>query len=267
MATTEPTTLETITTTTVRKKTPTTSSSIQRCKDPDGRGSVVVMAASSMVNSLTDVQAHLLDQNPCISNVAYSYGSSATLATQIINGSPADVFISASSATMNTVKNAGIAINTSLFAKNVGEIMVSPKSKFIGSVTGISSLSDSSNPGIKVGVCVASAPCGALTNAILKNVGITRADMADTESPSVEDLVTKIEIGELDAGIVYHSDCQYAEPRGLAKCIDVPATVNSITEYYVVALTSRSAVRSYFDFISGSDFKATLQVKFGFLAP
>jgi molybdate transport system substrate-binding protein len=225
------------------------------------------MAASSMVNAFADVQSRFLENHPCITGITYSYGSSATLAAQIVNGSPADVFVSASETTMNTVKNTGRTLSVDNFAKNVGEIMVSPNSKFTGRISDIASLTDAVNSGIKVGLCVVTAPCGSLANTILKNASTTRGAVTDTESPSVEDLVTKIEMGELDAGIVYHSDCQYAEPRGLAKCVALPNAINATTGYYVVALTSRPIVEQYVDYINGSDFKATLQLKFGFLAP
>ncbi|MFZ4112174.1 MAG: molybdate ABC transporter substrate-binding protein [Ilumatobacteraceae bacterium] len=225
------------------------------------------MAASSMVNAFTDVERRFLELHPCITDITYSYGSSATLAAQIVNGSPADVFVAASEATVNTVKNTGKTLSVDNFAKNIGEIMVGPNSKFIGRITDIASLTDAVNSGIKVGLCVVTAPCGSLANTILKNASTTRDAVTDTESPSVEDLVTKIELGELDAGIVYHSDCQYAEPRGLAQCVALPNAVNATTGYYVVALTSRPIVKQYVDYINGSDFKATLQLKFGFLAP
>ena len=225
------------------------------------------MAASSMVNALTDVQSRFLENHPCITGITYSYGSSATLAAQIVNGSPADVFVSASEVTMTTVKNAGKTLSVDNFAKNVGEIMVSPNSEYDGRITDITSLTDAVNAGIKVGLCVATAPCGSLANSILKNANTARGVVADTESPSVEDLVTKIEMGELDAGIVYHSDCQYAQPRGFASCVAIPSAVNSTTGYYIAALTARPIVQQYVDYINGSDFKATLQLKFGFLAP
>lgn len=250
--------------TTVKKQTTTT---VPKCANPATKGSLVVMAASSMSNVFTDVQSRVLEEYPCITGVTYSYGSSATLAAQIVNGSPADVFVSASEATMNTVKNAGKTLSVDNFAKNVGEIMVSSNSKFDGRITDIGSLTDAVNAGIKVGLCVATAPCGSLANTILKNVNITRGAVADTESPSVEDLVTKIQMGELDAGIVYHSDCQYAEPRGLAKCVAIPDAVNATTGYYVAALTPRPIVQQYVNYINGSSFKTTLQLKFGFLAP
>jgi len=227
----------------------------------------VVMAASSMANVFTDVQSRFLENHPCITGITYSYGSSATLAAQIINGSPADVFVSASEATMTTVKNTGKTLSVDNFAKNVGEIMVSPNSKYLGRITDIASLTDAANAGIKVGLCVATAPCGSLANSILKNANTTRGVVADTESPAVEDLVTKIEMGELDAGIVYHSDCQYAQPRNLAVCVAISSAINATTGFYIAALSTRPVVQQYVDYINSSDFKATLQLKFGFLAP
>jgi len=247
-------------------KAPTTTT-VPVCTDKSSKGSLVVMAASSLVNAFTDVQDQFLKNHPCITGITYSYGSSATLAAQIINGSPADVFVSASESTMITVKNAGKTLSVDNFAKNVGEIMVSPNSKFDGRITDITSLNDAVNAGIKVGVCVATAPCGTLANTIFKNAGTSRGVVADTESPSVEDLVSKIEMGELDAGIVYHSDCQYAQPRNLATCVAISSAINATTGYYIAALTTRRVVQQYVDYINGSDFKATLQLQFGFLAP
>lgn len=241
--------------------------STKSCSGKSLKGSLVVMAASSMARALADSHKQFLTDHPCVDNVAYSYGSSATLAAQIVNGSPADVFISASDATMITVKNAGKTLSVDLFAKNVGEIMVSPTSKFAGRITDIASLTDAVNPGIKVGLCVATAPCGSLADAILKNAGSTRGLVADTESPSVEDLVTKIEMGELDVGIVYHSDCVSAQKRKSSKCISIPSDMNATTSYYVAALNTRNVSQQFVDFISSPAFTGILQSTFGFLAP
>jgi molybdate transport system substrate-binding protein len=243
------------------------SAATDSCKEPDTKGSIVVMAASSMVNVFTDVEKTFLSAHPCITGITYSYGSSATLAAQIVNGSPADVFVSANEATMTTAKDAGKTNNVSLFANNAAEVMVSPTSRFVKQVTDIASLSDAVNSGIKVGLCVATAPCGSLANFILEKAGTTRSVITDTESPSVEDLVTKIEMGELDAGIVYRSDCQYARKRSAATCVGIPSAVNSTNGYYVAALTARPIAQQYVDYIKSEDFKSTLQTKFGFLAP
>jgi molybdate transport system substrate-binding protein len=243
------------------------SSKASQCSDESTKGSLVVLAASSMAPVFADAKEQFLTTHPCVTNVSFSYGSSATLAAQIVNGSPADVFISASEATMITVKNVGKTLSVDLFAKNVGEIMVSLTSKFVGRITDIGSLTDAVNPGIKVGLCVTTAPCGAIADSILEKSGSTRRALADTESPSVEDLVSKIEMGELDAGIVYHSDCVNAQKNKRAICITIPADANATNSYYIAALNSRNVTQQFVDFVSNATFTASLQSKYGFLAP
>ena len=139
--------------------------------------------------------------------------------------------------------------------------MVNAASRFVGNITSLPNLSKSSNPGIKVGLCVATAPCGALADFILEKAGISRTAIADTESPSVEDLVSKIEMGELDAGIVFHSDCVSSQ------CITIPSDMNATTSYFVAALNSRAVSQQFADFVSSSSFTGILQSRFGFLAP
>ena len=243
------------------------SSKDAQCPDESTRGSLVVLAASSMAPVFADAEEQFLTTHPCVRAVSFSYGSSATLGAQIVNGSPADVFVSASETTMNTVSDSGRTVNTTLFARNSGEIMVNTASRFAGTVTSLANLSKSSNPGIKVGLCVTTAPCGALADSILEKSGSTRRALADTEAPSVEDLVSKIEMGELDAGIVYHSDCVYAEKQKRAICISIPSDVNATNSYYVAALNSRNVTQQFVDFVSSPAFTRTLQSKYGFLAP
>ncbi len=226
-----------------------------------------MLAASSMAPVFAESEQQFLTTHPCITNVSFSYGSSATLAAQIVNGSPADVLISASEKTMNTVSDSGRTVNTTLFARNSGEIMVNATSRFADNITEVANLSKSSNPGIKVGLCVTSAPCGALADTILEKSGVTRREIADTESPSVEDLISKIEMGELDAGIVYHSDCVSAQKSKRTVCVSIPSDVNATNSYYIAALNTRNVTQQFVDFVSSPAFTTSLQSKYGFLAP
>jgi len=237
------------------------------CSDGSVRGSLVVLAASSMAPVFADTEQQFLTDHPCVTNVSFSYGSSATLAAQIVNGSPADVFISASEKTMKTVTDKDRTVSSTIFARNSGEIMVSPNAKYDGRITDIASLTDAVNAGIKVGLCVTTAPCGALADSILSKAGISRRAIADTETPSVEDLVSKIEMGELDAGIVFHSDCVSAQNQKSSQCISIPPDMNASTSYYVAALNSRAVTQQFAGFISSTSFIGILQSKFGFLAP
>ncbi len=227
----------------------------------------MVLAASSMVNVLSETRKPFLATHPCVGDLTFSFGSSATLATQIVNGSPADVFIAASEATMKVVQEAGVASSSQVFAKNIAAIMIGKTSKFAGFIGGINDLADTTHSGIAVGVCVASAPCGVVADAVLAKARSSRTAIADTETQSVEDLVTKIELGELDAGIVFNSDCQHATTDDKVSCISIPMEANETTEYLVAALNQRTIVQQFIDYITGSGFKETLQVKYGFLAP
>ena len=242
-------------------------SKASQCSDESTKESLVVLAASSMAPVFAGAEEQFLTTHPCVTNVSFSYGSSATLAAQIVNGSPADVFISASEKTMSTVSDTGRTVNTTLFARNSGEIMVNTSSRFADTVASLASLSKSSNPGIKVGLCVTTAPCGALADSILEKSGSTRRALADTESPSVEDLVSKIEMGELDAGIVYHSDCVNAQKNRRTLCVSIPTVENATNGYYVAALNTRNVTQQFVDFVSNATFTTSLQSKYGFLAP
>ncbi len=243
------------------------SSNASQCPDESTKGFLVILAASSMASVFADTEQQFLAEHPCVTDVSFSYGSSAALAAQIVNGSPADIFISASEKTMNTVRDADKSLSVYNFAKNAGEIMVNTDSKYDSRITDIASLTDAVNAGIKVGLCVTTAPCGALADSILGKAGISRTGIADTETPSVEDLVSKIEMGELDAGIVFHSDCVSAQNQKSSQCVTIPSDMNASTSYYVAALNSRAITQQFAGFISSTSFIGILQSKFGFLAP
>lgn len=222
---------------------------------------ITILAASSVSGLLGASREGFIENDPCVDDVRFSFGSSATLAGQVVNGVPADMFISASGATMDTVVDAGLAVGEPvLFARNVAAIMVSTPT------TGpISTLGDLAGSALTTGLCVATAPCGKLADAVLARAGMDRAEVVDTEAVSVEDLVTKIEVGELDAGIVYGSDCVTA--RESVRCVAIPADQNSTTEYFAVALAESPPVTRWLALMTSDSFQRRLVDDFGFLAP
>jgi ABC-type molybdate transport system substrate-binding protein len=74
-------------------------------------------------------------------------------------------------------------------------------------------------------------------------------------------------MGELDAGIVFHSDCVSAQNQNSSQCVTIPSDMNASTSYYVAALNSRAVTQQFAGFISSTSFIGILQSKFGFLAP
>jgi len=247
-------------------------SSDSSCESASEKTTLTVLAASSLVNVLTDQKDELLAVIPCVSNIEFSFGSSTALAAQIANGAPADLFISASESAAESVRVAGgLDALSQPFTYNRGEIMVSTRSKFYENFYNIASMRESVNPGIQVGVCVASAPCGHIADeifqkseAVLEVSGWTRILITDTEASSVEELVTKIKMGELDAGIVYHSDCYVASEDESVRCIEIANSANARTGYIAVRLTKNNASDAIYNYLVAPAFQKVLNEKFGF---
>lgn len=250
------------------------------CPADEPHETLTVAAASSMTAVFAAVEPVFLATHPCVDDVRFTYGSSTVLATQVVNGSPVGVFVSASQGAMDIVTKAGLGRGAPvLFARNKAAIMVAPGSRFASSMSGLPDLLDERNPGIKVGLCVASAPCGSLANTVLANAAkalavpsLTRARVADTEAASVEDLVTKVQLGELDAGITYVSDCVTATAARLATCVPITdstdgVAVNAANSYLAVRLDDSPAARGFVRFMQSSSMITTLISDFGFLSP
>ena len=83
-----------------------------------------------------------------------------------------------------------------------------------------------------IGLCAEAVPCGAFARQALENAQVTAA--IDTNEPDVRALLTKIEAGELDAGITYVTDV--ASTGGGVDGIDIPIDVNAVTEYPIATL-------------------------------
>jgi molybdate transport system substrate-binding protein len=166
-------------------------------------GNVVVFAASSLQVTFTTLIADFETANPGV-KVTPSYGGSDTLAAQITQGAPVDVFAAASTATMGTVTTAGDAVGTpQVFAKNELEIAVAPNNP-----DHIATLADVTKSGVKLAVCAPTVPCGAAATKAFAAAKLTPHPV--TLEQNVTSVLTKLELGEVDAGIVYQTDVKSA---------------------------------------------------------
>ena len=191
------------------------------------QGTVTVFAAASLKESFTAIGKDFEQANPG-TTVTFSFGSSSGLAQQIIQGAPADVFASASQKNMQQVVDAEAAADPTPFVKNVLEIAV-PKDN-PGKVTG---LQDLARPGVKVALCQPQVPCGDLAQKVL--AGAKVAVTPPTLESDVKSTLTKVQLGEVDAGLVYVTDVKAAGDKVTG--IEIPAEVNAATTYPVAALT------------------------------
>jgi molybdate transport system substrate-binding protein len=166
-------------------------------------GTVTVFAASSLTGTFTQLGKDFEAANPGVT-VKFNFGGSDTLAASIVSGAPADIFAAASTTTMTTVTKAGDGTGTpTVFVKNQLEIAVPP-----GDPKGVKTLADLTKPGIKVALCATTVPCGsaAVKAEAAGNIKITPV----TLETDVKSALTKVELGEVDAAIVYQTDIKAA---------------------------------------------------------
>ena len=193
--------------------------------------------------------------------VKFNYNGSSSLATSITQGAPADVFASAAPENMKTVTDAGNATGApQTFASNTGEIRVEK-----GNPQHIQSVKDLADPKIKVAVCAPEVPCGAVATAIFKNAGVTVKPVS--EETNVGGVVTKVTLGEVDAGIVYVTDVKESEGKAIG--VPIPASQNDITEYPIAQVKgapNATGAKAFISYVLGPDGQKVL-ASFGFLPP
>lgn len=173
-------------------------------RDGDGGGASLRIAAAASLTDVVDGLSAVLEDDDDPLRVEVDVGGSATLARQIVDGAPADLFLSADAATVERVADAGLAAGEVIpFASNHLALVVPA-----GNPAGVRSLDDLGRDDLLVGRCAPEVPCGRLALAELDESGID--DAADTEEPDVRSLLVKVAEGELDAALVYVTDATAA---------------------------------------------------------
>lgn len=223
-------------------------------------GDLNVFAAASLTEAFTNLGKQYEAEHEGV-EVKFNFASSSDLATQIDQGAPADVFASADEPNMQKVVDAGMADGKPQdFASNVLEIAV-PRGN-PGKVTGLEDFSDKS---LKLAVCDPEAPCG---NAAVEVFGSAGVDAAiDSYEPDVKSVLTKVELGEVDAGLVYHSDVLAAGDK--IDSIEIPEKVQYINVYPIVVIKDAGnpeGGQDFIDLVLGDQGQAEL-AKWGFRAP
>jgi len=188
-----------------------------------------VFAAASLKEAFTTIGKQFEAAHPGV-KVTFSFGASSTLAQQIISGAPADVFASASPKNMQQVVTAGDASYPVNFARNVMEVAAPP-----GNPAHVTSVNDLAKPSVKVALCQPQVPCGATAAKVFANAKITVRPV--TVQPDVKSVLSQVELGNVDAGVVYVTDVHAA--GGKVTGVPIPASIDASTEY-PIATVSRS---------------------------
>jgi molybdate transport system substrate-binding protein len=223
-------------------------------------GTITIFAASSLTNAFDRVGDELTRLNPA-TRYTFNYGSSSTLATQIVNGAPADVFASADDLNLQKVVDASLVQSPpSTFATNRLQIAVAP-----GNPKRISSLADLARRDLVVVLAASSVPAGKYALDALGKAGVTLTPAS--QEVDVRAVLNKVALGEADAGIVYVTDVRSA--AGRVSGVDVPEQHQVIARYPVAVLKeSRNQRLSslFVEFLAGADGQRVLG-DFGFTRP
>ena len=222
-------------------------------------GSITVLAASSLKEAFAKLGQQFEAAHPG-SKVTFSFGASSDLAQQVVNGSPADVFASASTKTMTTVTDAGDATNPQNFATNVMEVATPPSNP-----AGVTTLADVAKPTVKVAVCAPAVPCGVAAAALFQKNNLTVTPV--TQEADVKSVLAKVELNAVDAGIVYVTDVQAAGDKVKGIAIDPSQNVTTTYPIAVIKASKQTATaQAFVSYVLSADGRAVLTAA-GFGAP
>ncbi|MEJ1198723.1 MULTISPECIES: molybdate ABC transporter substrate-binding protein [unclassified Streptomyces] len=190
-------------------------------------GQVTVFAAASLKESFTTLGERFEKQHPG-TEVTFNFAGSDTLAASVTGGAPADVFASASPGTMAAVTDAGATDGApSTFVRNQLEIATLP-----GNPDRISSLKDLTGSGLKVVLCDKSVPCGTAAQKALEAGGLRLTPVSYEQD--VKAALTKVELKEADAAVVYKTDVKAA--GGKVTGVDFPESAKAVNDYPIALL-------------------------------
>ncbi len=204
---------------------------------------LTVFAAASLSNAFTEIGKNFEAAHPGV-KVSFNFAGSQTLSEQIVQGAPVDVFASANHAEMDKLVTDGLVSQDSPkdFLTNQLVVILPPQNP-----AAVHALADLARRGLKLVLADTTVPAGKYARQILNNLSqdpVYGKDFSErvlanvvSNETDVEVVVTKVQLGEADAGIVYVSD-SVAFPE--LKTIPIPASVNVIAKYPIAALAKSS---------------------------
>jgi molybdate transport system substrate-binding protein len=223
-------------------------------------GTLTVLAAASLTETFDQLKEQFTEEHPGVT-VETSYGASSTLARQIVEGAPADVFASASRATMKSVTDAGLADGEpAVFVRNTLQIAVPPDNP-----AQIATLADLARPAVKVALCEPQVPCGSAAQTALTAASVAVTPV--TLEQDVKAVLTKVRLGEVDAGLVYRTDVISAGSEVTG--IEFPEAQQAINDYPIAVLNEApnpEAAAAFVELVRSAEGLAVL-TKAGFAEP
>ncbi|MFE7958297.1 molybdate ABC transporter substrate-binding protein [Streptomyces sp. NPDC057413] len=223
-------------------------------------GTVTVFAAASLKESFTALGQEFEKAHPG-AKVSFNFGGSDSLAASITGGAPADVFAAASPKTMKIVSDAGdTAAAPVTFVRNQLEIATLP-----GNPDRIASLKDLTRSGLKVVLCDKTVPCGAAAQKALKASGLALTPVSYEQD--VKSALTKVELKEADAAVVYRTDVKAAGEK--VQGVEFPESAKAVNDYPIALLKdapNAAAAQAFIDLVKSPEGQRALTGA-GFLKP
>jgi molybdate transport system substrate-binding protein len=219
-------------------------------------GELKVFAAASLTAAFTEIGERFTNANG--TKVVFNFAGSQALATQIQQAAPADVFASADTANMGKLTDlVGTPQN---FASNQLQIVVEQ-----GNPKNVQNLEDLANPDLKVVLAAPDVPAGRYAAKSLAKAGVA------VEPVSLEDnvkaVVTKVSLGEADAGIVYVTDVTAGGDK--VEGVGIPEELNVLATYPIATVRASKAqdqAQAFMDQVLGAEGQQVLE-QYGFLPP
>lgn len=216
-------------------------------------GTLTVFAAASLTDVFGDLGNRLTADHPDL-EVQFSFAGSAALATQITQGAPADLFASADQTQMAVVTDAELhAEDPQVFTENALQIAVPA-----GNPAGIAGLDDFAREDLSLAICAPEVPCGAAADEVFQAAGVAAAP--DTLEEDVRAALTKLELGEVDAALVYASDVSTAGDA--VQGITFPEAEDAVNAYPICVLSAApnpDAAQAFVDLVFSDDGQAALE--------
>lgn len=213
---------------------------------------LTVSAAASLTAPFGTIGDELTSASGGAGEVTFSFDSSSTLATQIIDGAPADVFAAADEASMARLVDAGMVRGEPrVFARNELAIVVKA-----GNPTGIASLADLASADV-VALCGEDVPCGRYAAEVLDQAGVAIPTDRITRGQNAKATLAAVAAGDADAGIVYATDIVGADVEAVA----IPAEVNVIADYPIAVVADAAdptSAEAFVAFVLGPGGQAIL---------
>ncbi|MFI5677701.1 molybdate ABC transporter substrate-binding protein [Streptomyces cellulosae] len=223
-------------------------------------GAVTVFAAASLQESFTSLGKQFEKEHPG-TKVTFSFGGSDSLAASITGGAPADVFAAASPKTMALVTDQKDAVGTpATFVRNQLEIATLP-----GNPDNVSSLKDLTKSGLKVVLCDKTVPCGAAAQKALDAAKLKLTPVSYEQD--VKSALTKVELREADAAVVYRTDVKAAGDK--VEGVEFPESAQAVNNYPIALLKNApnaAAAKAFIELVKSTEGQTTL-TEAGFLKP